>query len=222
MSEIVDHNDESYKFMASHLDQADRYNGAFYYSQEIVEHFIPNIETDYNWITVNVPYKAFDHSIVFIHNNREPEKHYSWLKDHKDLILVCSVPRTMERVKDIGRPIYLPLSVDVEYVKKFKKPYKTRQQAFVGRLNKRKNKKLPRDIDIIGGLPRDTILQSMSHYQKVYAVGRCAIEAKVLGCEIGVYDDYYPDPDFWQIYDSREAAKELQRKLKEEEWGKTQ
>lgn len=215
MPKIIDHNHEAYQFMSGHLRQGEQYNGAYYYSEEIVKYFIPTIKTDYNWITINTPYCAFDHAIVFIHNNREPEKRYDWLKDYKDLILVCSQPQTIERVAYLGRTIYLPLSVDVEYVKQFKKQKKTREQAYFGRLQKRMGHYLPRETDVIGGLPRVQMLELMSKYKKVYAVGRCAIEALILGCEIGVYDDFYPDPSIWKVWDSKDAAKELQQKLNE-------
>ena len=56
-----------------------KYNGAFYYSREIVDNIIPNVQTDRNWITVNIEGVGCDHSIVFIHNNKHPE-HYEWLK----------------------------------------------------------------------------------------------------------------------------------------------
>lgn len=212
---VVDHTSKSYLFVQSKLDQQ-KYNGAYYYSKEIVEYFIPNIKTDYNWVTVNTPYLAYDHSIVFIHNNREPEKLYDWLHKYEDLILVCSVPQTMERVAHLGTPIYLPLSVNVKEVEKYRVEEKTRDCAFAGRLTKSVGHKLPRNCDMLGGVKREDLLISMAEYKTIYAVGRTAIEAKILGCEVEAYDEYYPDPDFWQIYDSREAAKELQRKLKEE------
>ena len=55
----------------------------------------------------------------------------------------------------------------------------------------------------------------MSKYKKIYAVGRTAIQAKLLGCEIGVYDERFPDPNFWKIVDCKAAAKILQDKLNE-------
>ncbi|MBR2881823.1 MAG: hypothetical protein IKB96_05630 [Prevotella sp.] len=36
-------------------------HGAFFYSEEIVKHFIPNIGTDRNWVTVGYEGKCFDH-----------------------------------------------------------------------------------------------------------------------------------------------------------------
>ena len=92
-----------------------RWNGAFYYSQEIVNNIIPNVKTDRNWITINVPGVACDHSVVFIHNNKTPEA-YGWLSKYKDLVLVCGVPETCEKVSGLGKAVYLPLSIDTTFV----------------------------------------------------------------------------------------------------------
>lgn len=215
MPKVIDHNHRGYKFISGHLNKGEQYNGAYYYSVEIGKYFIPNIKTDYNWITINTPYYGMDHSIVFIHNNRDTEKLYNWLSEYKDLILVCGVPSTMEKVAHLGTPIYLPLSVDVKEVQSHNKYKKTRDYAFAGRLPKRIGHTLPKDCPLIGGIPRNKMLDTMSRYKKIYAVGRTAIEAKVLGCEIGVYDDYFPDPSFWKVVDSMEAVKMLQEKLDE-------
>ena len=212
MPQIIDHNSEWYKFISKHYEKGDIYNGAFYYSKEICKFFIPNIKTDRNWITVNTPTHGFDHSIVFIHNNRRTEQLYDWLKGFKDLILVCGVPSTMQKVAHLGTPIYLPLSVDVEEVEKYKAE-KTREEAFAGRLPKLIGNRIPKNCDIIGGISREMMLERMARYKKIYAVGRTAIEAKILGCEIGVYDDYFPDPSVWKILDSRDAVKILQKEL---------
>ena len=45
---------------------SNRYNGAYYYSVEIVENIIPNVKTSRSWVTVNMPHEAEDGSIVFI------------------------------------------------------------------------------------------------------------------------------------------------------------
>lgn len=156
-----------------------RYNGAYYYSKEIVENIIPRLKTDRNFITVNVEGVGCDHAVVFIHNNLHPGR-YEWLSRYKDLILVCGIPETVEKVAHLGKAIYLPLSVDVEYVKKFAVKEKTRDAAFVGRPAKRKGLALPKDIDILEDMPRDQLLTEMAKYKEVYAVGRCAIEAKIL------------------------------------------
>lgn len=190
---------------------ANKWNGAFYYSQEIVKNIIPLVQTDRNWITVNIRGYGCDHAIVFIHNNKHPEA-YEWLKEYKDLILVCGVPETVDKVKHIGKAIYLPLSVDVDYVAQFRTD-KTKDAAFVGRPAKRRGIELPDGVDIIEGLPREEMLEQMAQYKTVYAVGRCAIEAKVLKCRLKAYDPRYPKVSKWKVLDNKDAAKLLQEEL---------
>ena len=218
---IVDHNHPKYrrKFeMMKSKKVKNCWNGAFYYSKEITKYFIPNIKTDRNWVTLNVPGEAFDHSIIFIHNNLHPQN-YDWLKDYKDLILVCGVPETMEKVAHLGTPLYLPLSVDVNYVKKFECT-KSKGAAFVGRRPKRKGIAFPPSIDILENLPRTRLLLEMTKYYGVYAVGRTAIEARILNCKILPYDSRFPDPGIWKVVDSMEAVDILQKKLDEIERSK--
>ena len=64
-------------------------------------------------------------------------------------------------------------------------------------------------------MPRELLLDELAKYKKAYAVGRCALEAKALGCEILPYDDRFPDPSIWKVLDNKEAAKILQEKLDE-------
>ena len=104
---IISHNSPGYK----KLNNASRWNGAYYYSKEIVKNIIPRVHTTYNWVTINTN-ECADHSIVFIHNNLHPE-HYDYLEQYKDLILVVGVPETLPKVAHLGKAIYLPLSVDV-------------------------------------------------------------------------------------------------------------
>lgn len=208
---IIDHNHPQYriKWRAARKNQ---HNGAFYYSKEIVKNIIPNVKTDRNWITVNVQGVGCDHAIVFIHNNLHPEN-YEWLRKYKDLILVCGIPETVEKVAHIGKAIYLPISVDVDYVKQFKVAEKTKEAAFVGRPAKRRGLDLPENIDVIEGLPREQLLKAMADYKTVYAVGRCAIEAKILGCKLKAYDPRFPKVSRWKVLDNLKAAKMLQEEL---------
>ena len=191
-----------------------KFNGAYYYSQEIVKNIIPNVETSRNWITVNIKGIGCDHAVVFIHNNRHPSN-YDWLKfyGYKDLVLVCGIPETCEKVAHLGKAIYLPLSVDVDYIKQFRVEEKTKEAAFVGRPVKKKYGELPDGIDYLEGLPRDELLRAMADYKTVYAVGRCAIEAKVLGCKLKAYDERFPKVSRWKVLDNRKAAKLLQAEL---------
>lgn len=207
---IVNHDHRKYRATWEHIS-VNKWNGAFYYSKEICKNIIPRIETDRNWITINVPGEGLDHSIVFIHNNLHPE-HYDWLAKYKDLILVCGIRETTSKVKHLGKAIVLPLSIDVEYVKQYRKE-KTKEVAFVGRPAKRNNITFPPEVDIIEGLPRTKLLPAMAEYKKVYAVGRTALEAKVLGCKILPYDPRFPRPERWKVLDNLEAAKILQEKI---------
>lgn len=196
-----------------------KYNGAYYYSRDIVKYFIPNVKTNRNWVTVrleNVPVPA--HSIVFIHNNRNPNL-YNYLKNTEDLVLVCSTPNTYENMKFISvKVILLPLSVDVKNVEKYKLKNKDRDMAFAGRRLKLNNR-VPSECDILTDMSQSNLIKEMAHYKKVYAVGRTAVQAKVLGCEIGMYDNMYPDPKFWRVLDCRDAAKMLEEILNVNHWG---
>lgn len=210
---VISHTHPAYVARWSTTGQ-DRWNGAYYYSKEIVENIIPLVNTDRNWITINIPEAGgCDHSIVFIHNNLHPEL-YDWLKDFHDLILVCGVPETCAKMAHLGTPIYLPLSVDVEDVSQYY-CQKTQDVAFIGRRPKRRGITFPENTHIIEGLPRSELLKRMAAYEKVYAVGRTAVEAKILGCEILPYDPRFPDPERWQILDNKDAAVILQKLLDE-------
>ena len=201
---IISHDSSGYK----KLNNTSRWNGAYYYSKEIVENIIPRIRTTYNWMTINTR-EAADHTIVFVHNNLHPE-HYDFLKQYKDLILVVGVPETAPKVAHLGKTIYLPISVDVEYVKQFQVE-KDKDVCFVGRPSKFDGTSAIGDY--IGGCPREELLKYLAHYKQAYAVGRCAIEARILGCEILPYDPRFPNPALWTIIDNKEAAAILQHEL---------
>lgn len=207
---IINHTHPIYRQILS-MEFMNKYNGAYYYSKEICDRIIPNVKTDRNWITVNVRDIGCDHAIVFVHNNMHPEN-YEWLSKYKDLILVCGVPETCDKVSYLGRAIYLPLSINVEEVKSYRAE-KTKGTAFAGRPSKKKNTELPKNIDFLEGMPRPELLRRMAEYRNIYAVGRTAIEAKALGCNILPYDPRYPDPERWQVIDNLEAAKMLQEEL---------
>lgn len=209
-SKIFSH--DSYEYRNFARSNGGKNNGAYWYSKEITDNIIPRVRTDRNWVTINVPGRCFNHSVVFVHNNLNPSL-YDWLKRYKDLVLVCGIESTTEVMRErfpMHQVIYLPLSVDVDYVKNFKRE-KTKGSCFAGRLDK-KTDALPKGCDCIGNISRDELLERMAEYRTVYAVGRCAIEAKVLGCKIGIYDPRFPQ-DIWKIVDNSEAAWILQREL---------
>lgn len=209
---IISHNNRIYRYKRSKLG-AGRFNGAFYYSQEIVNNIIPNVKTDRNWVTVDIGV-GLDHSIVFVHNNINPRK-YDWLKRYKDIVLVCGVEETVDKVKDIGKAIYLPLSIDVKEVQKYKRKKNERSgEAFAGRPSKRTldGVVLP-NCHYIENMDRSVFLHTMARFEYIYAVGRTAIEAKALGCKLKAYDPRYPDPTIWKVLDNKDAAKILQKEL---------
>ena len=213
---IVDHTNRLYSNKRKKLE-ANKYNGAYYYSKDIVKNIIPELidKTDRNWITVRLPEagKTHNHSIVFIHNNRNPN-YYEYLKDYEDVIAVCSQPKTAENMRFYAdHVIYLPLSVDVKQVEKYK-TVKDKTVAFAGRPSKITNQ-VPSYADKLTNLPRYKLLKEISRYQSLYAVGRTAIEGKILGCKILPYDPLYPNPDFWGIIDNHDAAKILLEKINE-------
>ena len=198
-----------------------KYNGAYYYSREIVKNIIPNVKTDRNWITIRLPEMTVhpDHSIIFIHNNRNPN-YYNYLRNYKDCILVCSLWTTVANMQLIVEPtkvIYLPLSVDVKQVEKYRVKEKTKEVAYAGRRQKLGyfNNRVPSGVDILSGMPQSSLLREMAKYKKVYASGRTAIQAKILGCEVLAQESNFPDSSVWKILDNREAAKKLQKMLGE-------
>lgn len=211
---IINHKSKEYLDILHKYHVSIAYNGAYYYSKELTENIIPYIDTDYNWITVNCQ-SAMDHSIVFIHNNKNPHL-YDFLKDYKDLILVVSQRSTIRKVKYLSdKVIYLPLSVDVNYVKKFRCKNKRLDLAFVGRRSKRfyPTVTFNENCDYLEGMERPRLLNKMAQYKRVYAVGRCAIEAKILGCEVLPYDSRFPDPEIWKVIDNSEVISKLQKSI---------
>ena len=192
-----------------------RFNGAYYYSCEIVKNIMPLVDTDRNWVTVNI-HLCPDHSIFFVHNNLNINN-YDWLKTVQDVVLVCGLEETVEKVSHLGKAIYLPLSIDTAEVKKYKRPKKEMSgTAFAGRPSKRTidGVMLP-NVPYIENLPRSVFLHTMSRYKYIYAVGRSAIEAKALGCKLKAYDPRFPKVNRWKVLDNKDAAKILQERLKD-------
>lgn len=210
---IIDHTHPAY-IKARNAIGKDRWNGAYYYSKEIVENIIPRVKTDRNWITINLRRDRIgcDHAIFFIHNHPHCPEWYEWLSVYQDLILVCSCREDMEKLTHLGTPIYLPLSIDVEYVKSFRTK-KTKEIAFAGRPEKSWGYDLPEGIEYVYYLPREEFLTELAKYKKVYAVDRASIEAKVLGCEVLPYGYNTVDPG--RILDTKDAANMLQDMLDE-------
>ena len=212
---IISHENEAYKKIRERAG-GNAFNGAYYYSKEIVRNIIPNVQTDRNWITIAIPGVYCDHAIVFIHNNITTRA-YEQLRGCSDLVLVCGVESTCKKVRHLGKPIYLPLSVDVAEVMQYRTE-KTAEIAYAGRAHKarhliREGFKFPEETVFLEDLPREMLLTEMAKYWKIYAVGRTAIEARVLGCDILPFDRRFPDPAIWNVVDNLQAAKTLQEEL---------
>lgn len=205
---IIDYQHPAYQ-MKHRAMWRGQYNGAYYYSKEIRELLIPRIKTDRNWVTINIPGFGADHSIVFVHNNLHPD-HYDWMSKYKDLVLVVGVHETAEKVAHLGKTIYLPLPIDEANVAQYIVE-KDKEVCYAGRA--RKFAQYILDGDPICDLPREEMLKRMAHYKKCYAVGRTAIEARILGCEILPYDERFPDTSIWQPFTYEQAAAHLQTEL---------
>ena len=61
----------------------DRWNGAWFYSEEILRGIVPNVSTWRPWVLVNYLGLCDDHAVVFAHNNWHPHI-YGWLRAYDD------------------------------------------------------------------------------------------------------------------------------------------
>ena len=211
---IIDASSPAYQMRRRGMSNG-RFNGAYYYSKEIRKFIIPNIKTDRNWVTINIPGFGANHSIVFCHNNLHPD-HYDWLAEYKDLIIVVGVRDTVDKLSHLGKIIYLPLPIDALEVIEYRKEH-DKDTAYAGRAQKFAGKKVSGDP--ICDLPREEMLEKMSHYKRIYAVGRTAIEARLLGAEVLVYDERYKDPSIWKALDYEGAVILFQKALDDCEAG---
>lgn len=192
-------------------------NGAYWYSKELYENIVPFIKTNRDWVLINVDNNCTDGAIVFIHNNANPDSYY-WLSEYKDLILVCSQVKTLIKMAEMFPKfhcILLPLSIDTKYVSKFKVKRKTKATAYYGRQMKcPQNILYDNTIDKIYGKDRDKCLKELAKYKTVYAIGRCAIEAKCLGCRVLAHEGEYINTKF-NLIDNKEVIPVLQKFIDE-------
>ena len=210
---IIDHNHPEYIARRKKLGKG-KHNGCYYYSKEIVENIIPRIKTKRDWNTIGRDVEGMhDGMIVFLHDNSTPWN-YDWLKNYKDLVLVCSSEYTQKSVIYSGKTILLPMSVDTEYVKQFRTE-KTKDTCFVGNVWVRANTttRIPDNVDFFSALPREKLLKEVAKYKKCFAIDRCAIEAKVLLCELLPLETRYGCDNIGQVLDNSQAAEILQAEL---------
>ena len=209
---IVDHTHPEFVARRPRYGPDNRWDGELMYSIDIVEGIAPRVETDRPLVTVGIRGECEDRAVFWIHNNVD-QTIYSWLTAYRGLVLVCGTPETVAKVAHLGTAIYLPLSIDVADVCSHARP-KDRGACAFGRPEKMRFP-FPEGTDILPPMPRDEALDAVAGYCRCYAVGRCAIEAKALGCEILPYDPRYPDPSVWRVVDVAEAASLLQKQLDE-------
>lgn len=210
---IIDHNHPGYVAIRKKCGTG-KYNGCWYYSNEIVKNIIPNVKTWRSWNTVGRELDGMqDHMIVFLHDNSTPWN-YAWLKKYDDLVLVCSSEYTAKSVAYSGHVVLLPMSIDTEYVNKFRTE-KTKDTCFVGNVWVRSNNfsKIPGNVDFLSSLPREKLLKEVAKYKRAYAQDRCAQECIVLGCELLPIQTNYHCDNVGEVVDNRQAAEMLQKEL---------
>lgn len=212
---IIDHTHPEYAELRKKIPKG-KYNGCWYYSNEIVANIIPRVKTWRGWNTVGRELTGMqDHMIVFLHDNSTPW-HYDWLKKYNDLVLVCSSKYTRDSVVYSGHTILLPMSIDTEYVKQFRTE-KTKDTCFVGNVWVKENMTdpsvlVPDKVDFFSSLPREELLKEVAKYKRAFAIDRCAQECQVLGCELLPLKTRY-HCDTFDVLDNRDAAKMLQAEL---------
>ena len=216
----ITHEHPEYMALREKQDPKHRNNGCWWYSNEIVKNIIPRVKTNREWNTVGRELDGMhDGMIVFLHDNSTPW-HYEWLKKYKDLVLVCSSNYTRQSVIYSGHTVFLPMNIDTRYVKKFKRfRRKTRDTCFVGNswVYKNLRRSIPHSVDFLSGMERQELLKELARYKKAYAIDRCALEARVLGCEVRPTQVRYGctlySTDLDKPLDNRKAAKMLQAEL---------
>lgn len=221
MPRIIDTTDPNYTAYRKmfHPKGSGAHNGAYYYSQEIVKNIAPNVKTWRPWDTLGMKFlRSADHAIVFLHHCLSWDRVYTWLDKYKDQIFICSTKPTYEWAKSKDKQaIFLPLSIDVDYVKQFKTK-KTKRACYAGNRwafkREDENKNIPDYVDFPPpNMPREEMLKWVAQYREIYAIGRCALEGMALGCEVKPFYHVYPDPSYWKLLDNKDAAKILQREL---------
>lgn len=190
-------------------------HGCWFYSNEIVKNIAPRVETWRSWNTVGRDLPGMgDHFIVFLHDNSTPWN-YEWLRKYKDLVLVCSSKYTMDSVKFSGRTVFLPMSIDTEYVKQFRVREKTKDTCFYGNPWVYENccNELVDGTEMISNMPREEALKEVAKYKRCYAIDRCAQECQVLSCELLPLSTRYSCDNYDKVLDNRDAANILQKEL---------
>jgi len=174
-----------------------RNNGSYWYARELEDIILPEVDLHLFIVTAGAslykPYEVPDGAAIVCHDNRTSKKSYGRFFN-KNILWVCSKHSTVENMQSYGeRAAYVPLSIDTQYVKQFKRK-KTKDIAYVGNawaFKKDYLDSLPKDVVQLSDLERDALLREMAKYKRVIAEGRCLMEAQVLGAkgEVPKYND---------------------------------
>lgn len=174
-------------------------NGSYYYSKEVEQIILPHL-SDLPVVIVTagaVLYNTRDiprGSVIICHDNRTTKDSYGKFFG-KNMLWVCSKQSTVDTLSSYGeRAVYVPLSIDTQYVAQFKRQRRKNATAFVGNAWAFKDKyiaSLPDDVVILNDMERGQLLKEMAKYKHVIAEGRCLMEAQVLGASCTV--PQYPD-----------------------------
>lgn len=188
-------------------------NGAFWYSKEIEEIILPEL-SHLNLFVVtagatllnskNIP----DGAVVICHDNRTTVSSYRKLF-RKGVLWVCSKHSTVATLEKAGeKAIYIPLSIDTQYVAQYKQKKKTKDTAFVGNawaFKKDYLASLPENIVQLSDMERVDLIREMAKFKNVIAEGRCLMEAQVLGCKTQVPKYENLEAVYVEALDSRDA-----------------
>ncbi len=172
--------------------------GSYFYALEIENNILPELKNiDLTIITTGASLfrtgEIRRNTVVVCHDNRNTLKSYSKFLG-KNCLWICSKESTAATLRAVDEnAVYIPLSIDVEYVKQFRTA-KTKDIAFVGNawgFKRNYLASLPSNIDQLSGMGREQLLNAMAQYKRVIAEGRCLMEAQVLGAqtEVPQYED---------------------------------
>lgn len=206
-------NETEYKKWRNSL-KSGQFNGAYFYAKEIEDIILPKLEGDFFINTVAVqlyePKQIPDGAIVVAHDNYHTVERYSPYFG-KNITWICSKYDAYFKLMGRGeRAVLVPMSVDTEYVRKVAgKPRKTLDTGFFGNAWDFKESEMTKlytqGVELISNLTREEALKRMAKFKTMYAEGRCAIEATVLGCDVKLieYPDFPAEPV--QVLDSRDV-----------------
>lgn len=197
-------------------------NGSYWYARELEEIILPGINVNAYVITAGAKlyrkYEVPSGAVIVCHDNRTTFESYG---KHfgNDILWICSKYSTVATLQGYGEnAVYVPLSIDTRYVEQFKRK-KTKDIAYVGNswaFKKDYLESLPKSIQQLSGMERDTLLKEMAKYKRVIAEGRCLMEAQVLDakCEVPLYGDGI-ESVYVEALDSREVIPEWREVLEQ-------